>query len=53
MTNNLNHQLIETLISEGKSYKEVVEITGYNSNSVYGWCRRHYGKMQDRNKFRR
>lgn len=49
----LNHELIATLIAEGKSCKEVIEITGYNKNSVYGWCLRHYGKLEDVQKSRR
>lgn len=53
MKNKLNHQLIETLIEEGKSYKEIVEITNYNKNSVYGWCLRHFGKLEDKQASRR
>ena len=53
MRNKLNHQLIETLVREGKSYKEIVELTGYNKNSVYGWCLKHFGKLEDKQAFRR
>lgn len=53
MKTKLNHELIETLVREGKSYKEIVELTGYNRNSVYGWCVRKFGKLQDKQKSRR
>lgn len=53
MRQKLNYQLIEKLINEGKSYKEITEITGYKRDSVYGYCWKTFGKMQDRNKFRR
>lgn len=49
----LDHNLIEKLIKEGKSYKEIVEITGYKKNSVYGWCLRKYGKLADKQGSRR
>ena len=47
MNDKLNHDWIEQLVQEGKSYKQVVEITGYNKNSVYGWCLKRYGKLKD------
>ena len=53
MREKLNHELIEKLVNEGKSYKEIIEITGYKKNSVHGYCWKKFGKMQDRNKFRR
>lgn len=49
----LNHTEIERLVIAGYSYREIVEITGFNKNSVYGWCLKKFGKMEDRNKSRR
>lgn len=53
MKDRLNRQWIINLVNSGKSYKEVVEITGYKKNSVYGLCRKLFGKMEDRNMYRR
>lgn len=53
MRAKLNHEVIDSLVSEGRSYKEIVEITGYNKNSVYGYCIKRYGKLVDRAKIRR
>lgn len=53
MQDKLNIQLIKDLVQQGKSYKEIVEITGYKKNSVYGLCWRLFGKLQDRNASRR
>ena len=53
MRNKLNHEWIDSLVAEGKSYKDVVEITGYNKNSVYGYCLKKFGKLEDRAKTRR
>lgn len=53
MRDKLNKQWIINLVESGKSYKEVVEITGYKMNSVYGLCRKIFGKMEDRNIHRR
>lgn len=53
MKDKLDKQLIINLVNEGKSYKEIVEITGYKKNSVYGLCRRLFGKLDDRNATRR
>lgn len=53
MKDRLNRQWIINLVNSGKSYKEVVEITGYKKNSVYGLCRKLFGKMKDRNMYRR
>ena len=36
MRDKLDKDLIISLVNSGKSYKEVVEITGYKKNSVYG-----------------
>ena len=47
MKQNLNHEWIKQLVQQGKSYKEVVQITGFNKNSVYGWCLKHFGKLKD------
>jgi len=49
----LNYQLLNKLLSEGNSYKEIVQKTGYNSNSVYGYFYKKFGKLNDRNKSRR
>lgn len=49
----IDKELIDKLLKEGKSYKEIVEITGYNKNSVYVWCWKHYGKLEDKQKSRR
>lgn len=53
MKNHLNHELMEQLFQQGKSYKEISKITGYNINSVSGWGLRSHGKLIDRNKSRR
>lgn len=53
MRKKLNHELIKDLVQQGKSYKEIVEITGYNKNSVYGWCLKHFGKLEDKQASRR
>lgn len=53
MRDKLNKQWIINLVESGKSYKEVVETTGYKRNSVYGLCRKIFGKMEDRNIHRR
>ena len=53
MRKKLNHELIKKLVNEGKSYKEIINITGYNKSSVHGYCWKTFGKMQDKNKFRR
>lgn len=53
MRNKLNHEVIENLVKEGKSYKEIVLITGYNKSSVYGWCVKHFGKLEDKQASRR
>lgn len=53
MRNKLNHEWINSLVAEGKSYKDVVEITGYNKNSVYGYCIKKFGKLEDRAKTKR
>ena len=49
----IDKQVVEKLLKEGKSYKEIVEITGYKKNSVYGFCWRNFGKLEDRNRSRR
>lgn len=53
MKTKLNHEVIKELVKQGKSYKEIVEITGYNKNSVYGWCIRYFGKLEDKMASRR
>lgn len=53
MRTNLNHKWIESLVNEGKSYKDIVEITGYNKNSVYGYCLKRFGKLEDKSKTKR
>lgn len=53
MRDKLDKQLITDLVKQGKTYKEVVEITGYKRNSVYGLCRKLFGKLDDRNATRR
>lgn len=49
----IDKELINRLLKENKSYKEIVEITGYNKNSVYVWCWKHCGKLEDKQKSRR
>lgn len=49
----LDHTLLEELYSQGKSYKEITEITGYNKNSVCGYFYKTKGKMKDPRKYRR
>ena len=53
MRDKLDEDLIISLVNSGKSYKEVVEITGYKKNSVYGLCRKLFGKLEDRGLSRR
>lgn len=53
MRQQLDYELLESLLESGKSYKQIVEITGYNKNSVYGFFHRTHGKLTDRNKSRR
>lgn len=53
MRDKLNKEWIISLYNQGKSYKEIVEITGYNKNSVYSLCIKLFGKMTDRNIHRR
>lgn len=53
MNNKLDTNKLIQLYIEGKSYKEIIAITGYNRNSVYGFFIRRYGKLEDRNKSRR
>ena len=48
MKTKLNHELIKELVRAGHSYKEIVKITGYNKNSVYGWCLKYFGKLDDK-----
>ena len=49
----LDHELMERLYQEGKSYKEIANILGYSKNSVSGWGIKKHGKLLDRNKSRR
>ena len=42
----LNYQLLNKLLSEGNSYKEIVQKTGYNSNSVYGYFYKKFGSLK-------
>ena len=49
----LNYELMEQLFQEGKSYKEIANILGYNRNSVSGWGIRTHGKLPDKLRSRR
>lgn len=51
--NKLDYELLISLKEKGNSYKEIVEITKYPKNSVYGFFIRNFGKLEDRNKSRR
>lgn len=53
MREKLNHELITNLVKEGYFYKDIVEITGYKKDSVYGFCWKHFGKLKDRQACRR
>ena len=53
MGKRLNTVLLEELYNKNKSYKEIIEITGYNRNSVNGYFHRTKGPMEDSRKFRR
>jgi len=41
----LNYKLVLTLRKEGKSVKEIAELTGYNKNSIYTILKR-YGSLE-------
>ena len=53
MRKKLDHEKINELVKSGYSYKEISELLDYNSNSVCGYCWKHFGKLEDRNKSRR
>ena len=53
MGKRLNTVLLEELYNKNNSYKEIIEITGYNRNSVNGYFHRTKGPMKDSRKFRR
>lgn len=53
MKTKLDYNLLESLYSQNKSYKEIASITGYSKNSVNGYFWRTKGKMLDSRKFRR
>lgn len=53
MNTKLDKDLLESLYKKGLSYKEIIEKTGYNKNSVNGYFYRTKGKMQDSRLYRR
>ena len=53
MGKKLDHEKINELVKSGYSYKEISELLDYNSNSVCGYCWKHFGKLEDRNRSRR
>ena len=46
-------EVIDSLVLKGKSYKEIIELTGFGKSAVYTYCWKKYGKLIDRNKSRR
>ena len=50
MRTKINKELLNSLRQEGKTYQEIIEITGYNSNTIYGYYNRVFGKIDSQNK---
>lgn len=53
MKEKIDKTLIINLVQEGFSYKEIIDITKYNKNTVYTFCLKTFGKLLDRNRSRR
>lgn len=44
---------VRSLVEKGYSYQEIADIIGVKKQSVGFFCRRHFGKIEDRGKFTR
>ena len=49
----LDKELLEKLYSENKSYKEIINLTGYSKSSVNGYFWKNKGKVEENRRFRR